>query len=318
MLITILLLIVGLVILIASGDSVVKGSASVAKKLGVSPLVIGLTVVAFGTSAPELVVNIFSAIKGTADIAIGNVIGSNISNILLILGICALTRQLKVQVGTVWKEIPLALLSVILVLILGNDIFIDGAGFNILSRADGFVLISFFFIFIYYTFGISKVEAKDEGDVKEYAWSFSIFLTLLGFVGLVLGGKLLVDNAVILARLAGMSEALIGLTIIAVGTSLPELVTSVIAVKRGQDDIAIGNIVGSNIFNIFWVLGLTSTLLPLPFNTAINIDVGVNIFATFLLFIFMFVHNRRKVDRWQGAVMILLYIGYLTYLIHRG
>ena len=236
----------------------------------------------------------------------------------MILGICALIRPLKVSVGTVWKEVPLALLSVILVLILGNDMFADGMSYNLLSRTDGFALISFFAIFLYYTFGISKVEGKEEDEISGYSWSKSIFLTLIGFVGLVLGGKLLVDNAVILAKLAGMSEALIGLTIVAIGTSLPELVTSVIAVRHGHDDIAIGNIVGSNIFNIFWILGLTSTLLPLPFNSFINFDIGVNIFATFLLFIFMFVHNRHKLDRWQGGVMVLSYIGYLIFLIYRG
>lgn len=318
MFLVILLLVIGLAILIVGGELVVRGSASIAKKLGVRPLVIGLTVVAFGTSAPELVVNIFSAINGTADIAIGNVIGSNISNILLILGICALVRPLKVAIGTVWKEVPLALLSVILVLVLGNDVFTDGMSYNLLSRTDGFALISFFAIFLYYTFGISKVEEKEEDEISGYSWTVSMILTLLGFVGLVLGGKLLVDNAVILAQLAGMSEALIGLTIVAIGTSLPELVTSVIAVRHGHDDIAIGNIVGSNIFNIFWILGLTSTLLPLPFNSAVNFDVGVNIFATLLLFVFMFVHNRHKLDRWQGGVMILSYVAYLVYLIYRG
>lgn len=320
MVLVILFLLVGLGILILGGEFVVKGSASVAKKLGMRPIVIGLTIVAFGTSAPELVVNMFSALRGTADIAIGNVIGSNIANVLLILGVCALIRPLKVNVGTIWKEIPLALLAVILVFVLGNDAFLDSKifDFNILSRTDGFALMAFFLIFIYYTFGISKVDEDNDDETREYSWLISILLTGIGFVGLVLGGKLLVDNAIILARIAGMSEALIGLTIVAVGTSLPELVTSVIAVRHGHDDIAIGNIVGSNIFNIFWILGLTATLLPLPFNPAVNLDIIVNIFATFVLFVFMFIHNKHRLDRWQGATMFILYLIYLVYLMIRG
>lgn len=318
MIIPILLIIIGLSILILGGELVVRGSASVAKKLGVRPIVIGLTVVAFGTSAPELVVNIFSALRGTPDIAIGNVIGSNIANILLILGICALIRPLKVSLGTVWKEVPLALLAVILVLFLGNDAFTDGMNFNLLSRTDGFALMAFFIIFLYYTFGISKVENKEGEEITKYSWNISILLTLSGFVGLVFGGKILVDNAIILATIAGMSEALIGLTIVAIGTSLPELTTSLIAVRHGHDDLAIGNIIGSNIFNIFWILGVTSTLLSLPFNPSVNFDITVNIFATLLLFIFMFIHSRHKLNRWQGGVMFLSYIIYIIYLIYRG
>lgn len=318
MVVAILLLILGLGILIVGGELLVRGSASTARKLKVKPIVIGLTVVAFGTSAPELVVNIFSAVRGTADIAIGNVVGSNIANILLILGICAIIRQLRVQSNTVWKEIPLALLAAIMVFFLGNDALLDGVNFSILSRTDGFALMGFFLVFIYYTFGLAKQEQKEEGDVTIYSWSLSIFFVLLGLVGLVLGGKLLVDNAIILARIAGMSEALIGLTIVAVGTSLPELVTSIIATLKGQDDIAIGNIVGSNIFNIFWILGLTSTLLQLPFNAAVNFDLGFNILVTALLFIFMFVHNRGKLDRWQGVLFVLMYISYISYLMYRG
>lgn len=320
MVLAIFLLLVGLAILIVGGEFLVKGASSFAKRLGVKPLVIGLTVVAFGTSAPELVVNMFSAVRGTADIAIGNIIGSNIANILLILGICGMIRTLKVSSGTVWKEIPLALLAAILVFVLGNDAILDGRifDFNILSRTDGFALMAFFFIFLYYTYGISKAEGSGSEEVKQYGWFKSIIYILVGFAGLILGGKLLVDNAVLLARLAGLSESLIGLTIVAVGTSLPELVTSVIAVIHGHDDIAVGNVIGSNIFNVFWILGLTSTILPLPFNPIVDIDIAINIFATLLLFIFMFVHHKHKLNRWQGLVMFLLYVSYISYLIIRG
>jgi len=202
---------------------------------------------------------------------------------------------------------------------MGNDALLDNANFNILSRTDGLALMSFFFIFIYYAYGmVKKDKQQQEGKVKEYSLLISLILTILGIIGLFYGGKLLVDNAIILARLAGMSEALIGLTIVAIGTSLPELATSVIATLHGQDDIAIGNIIGSNIFNAFWILGLTATILSLPFNATVNFDVGINILATLLLFGFMFTHHRHKLNRWQGLVFVLLYVSYLAFLIQRG
>lgn len=319
MFLTITLLILGLAILIGGGESLVRGAASIAKKLGVAPLVIGLTVVAFGTSAPELIVNIFAAISGTTDIAIGNIIGSNISNILLILGISAIIYPLQVTRGTVWKEIPLALLAALLVLVMANDVFFDNTGFNAITRTDGLALMAFFIIFIYYTFGIAKTQnGSDENTVKTYGWPRSLLYAVGGLVGLTLGGKLLVDNATELARVAGMSEALIGLTIVAIGTSLPELVTSVIAALHKQDDIAIGNVVGSNIFNVFWILGLTSSIFPLNFKPELTMDIIVNVIATLLLFAFMFIHTKHKLNRWQGVLFLSMYIMYMGYLIQRG
>jgi len=319
MLLSVIFLIIGLVILIVGAEGMVRGASAIAKKLGISPLVIGLTIVAFGTSAPELFVNIYSAFNGSADIAIGNIVGSNIANILLILGLCALVYPLSLKKNTVWKEIPLALLAIVLVFVMGNDAMFDGMGFNILTRTDGIALIALFFIFLYYTFGISKTKGSDENDeVKSYSWLIAISFTLFGLLGLVYGGKLLVDNAIILARLAGMSEALIGLTIVAVGTSLPELATSLVAVLRKQNDIAVGNVVGSNIFNTLWVLGATSSILHLPFSITVNFDVMVNIVATMLLFLFMFVDSRHKLNRWQGGMFVVLYIVYIIYLIWRG
>ncbi|HBB37901.1 MAG TPA: sodium:proton exchanger [Candidatus Magasanikbacteria bacterium] len=320
MLIPILFLLLGLGILIIGGDALVRGSASIAKKLGVKPIVIGLTIVAFGTSAPELIVNLFSAVQGNTDLAVGNVIGSNIANILLILGVAACIFPLRVQRATTWKEIPFALLAAGLVFIMGNDLLIDGMSFNTLSRSEGLVLIAFFAIFLYYTAVLAKSEsnAEETNGIKLYSLATSISFTIAGIIALFLGGKLLVDNAVILAKLAGLSEALIGFTIVAIGTSLPELVTSVIAAMKKQDDLAVGNIVGSNIFNIFWILGLTSTIVPIPFNTAMNLDLMVNIGATVLLFLFMFVHSRHRINRWQGVTFLLLYVGYLALAISRG
>lgn len=319
MILSIILVLVGLTILIVGGESLVRGASSIAKRLKVAPIVIGLTIVAFGTSAPELAVNLFSALQGSADIAVGNVIGSNIANILLILGISALIRTIRVQKNTAWKEIPLALLAVLLVFVMANDRLFDGASTNVLTRTDGLALIGIFAIFMYYTFGIAKATGDaDKDEVKLYSALTSTLLIIGGLIGLVYGGKLLVDNAIVLAQLAGMSQALIGLTIVAVGTSLPELVTSIIAVRHGHDDLAVGNIVGSNIFNILWILGVTSTILPLPISDAVQTDILVNAGVTILLFLFMFVGARHKLNRWQGAMFVLMYIGYVGYLVIRG
>ena len=317
MFLTIVSLLAGLFILIVSAEYMVRGASSLAKRLGVSSLVIGLTVVSFGTSAPELIVNVFAAISGSADLAIANVVGSNISNILLILGITALIVPLKVQRSTIFKEIPFALLAVIALFVMANDRLIGGQLGNILSRGDGIILMCFFAIFIYYVISISKTGETDD-KVKVYKMSLSIFFTFAGMVGLFLGGKLLVDNAVILAQVAGLSESLIGLTIVAIGTSLPELVTSLVAALRGHDDIAVGNIAGSNIFNIFWIIGLTSTILPLQFNAMINTDVIMVVAATSMLFVAMFIGRRGRVDRWQGLLFVSTYVSYIGYVIFRG
>lgn len=317
MILSILLLILGLGILIAGGEFLVRGSSSLASKWGIRPLVIGLTVVAFGTSMPELIVNILSVLKGTPDIAIGNVIGSNTANILLILGISAIIFPLKVQKNTTWKEIPFALLGVVLLFIMANDVLFDKSTSNVLTRTDGLALIGFFIIFLYYIFGIAKNDQLSE-KIATYKYSTSLSLTLGGLVFLLIGGKIMVDNAVKIATLAGLSETLIGLTIVAVGTSLPELITSVIATYRKQTDIAIGNVVGSNIFNIFWILGFSSTLGALPVRSAVIFDIIICLVATLLLFAFMFIHNKNKLDRWQGATFVCLYIAYIVFLIYRG
>lgn len=294
----------------------VDGASSIAQKFRISPLVIGLTIVAFGTSAPELVVNIFASASGNAEIAIGNILGSNIANILLILGISAAIYPLASKRNTVWKEIPLCLLATLVLGAMANDILIDGAGLSILSRIDGFILIAFFVIFLYYTFGIAKVSGGDSDiEIKKYSLGKSTLFILLGLAGLVLGGQWIVDGAVKIAEYFGISQSLIGLTIVAVGTSLPELATSAIAAYKKQSDIAIGNVVGSNIFNIFWILGLSSTIRPLPFNPAANIDILMTIGATLILFLLMFVGKRNIIERWQGVFMVVLYFIYTGFLV---
>jgi cation:H+ antiporter len=310
------LLIVGLVILIAGAEYLVRGSSSMARKMGLSTIVIGLTVVAFGTSAPEFVVNLMSAAKGSTDLAIGNIVGSNLANILLILGIGATIKTLKVKEGTTFKEIPFALLAIATLAVMGNDVFFEGGGTNVVGRIDGIILLAFFVIFMYYTFGMSKVEGEREG-VDVYPWSRSIGMFIVGIVGLTLGGTLIVNNAIELASLAGLSEALIGLTIVAIGTSLPELATTVVAIRKGHTDLAIGNAIGSNIFNVFWVLGVSAVVRPLPFDVHGNIDVLFTTAATFVLFITMFIHKKHTIQRWQGIAFICTYVAYITYAIIR-
>ncbi len=314
------LLILGLVILLVGGDIFVKGAASIAKRFGISPIVIGLTIVAFGTSAPELVINLFSAAQGASDIAFGNVLGSNISNILLVLGVASIIRPLAVKKGTTWKEIPFSALIIFVLFLLTNDVMFGNNGQNILTRGDGLVLMSYFLIFMYYTYGLTKVEGEKD-DVETYKFSTSSVFILGGIICLTLGGKLMVDNAIILAKIAGLSELLIGLTITAVGTSLPELVISAIAAYKGHVDIAIGNVVGSNIFNVLWVLGLTPVVSPMTVTGEINTDIFIAGIASVLLFIFMFTGGKRRhyeLRRWQGILFILLYIAYTTFIVVRG
>ncbi len=316
MILTIALLILGIAILIVGADIMVRGSASMAKKLGVSTIVIGLTVVAFGTSAPELIVNLLSAWQGNTDLAISNIIGSNLANILLILGVAATLTNLNVKKGTTFKEIPFALLAAVLIAIFGNDVFFDHVQPNLLSRSEGLALLSFFIIFIYYTYGISKVSGEKE-KIETYPWLISITMFISGIIGLVVGGKLIVSNAIKLATLAGMNEALIGLTIVAIGTSLPELATTIVAIKHKHTDLAVGNAIGSNIFNIFWILGLTSVVKPLPFDTHINQDVYFTIFATLLLFIFLYTGQKHRLKKIHGLSFLIIYLAYIAYAIYR-
>ncbi len=314
---TYILLAIGFVFLIKGADFLVDGAASVARSLNVSDLVIGLTVVAFGTSTPELFVNIIASFKGNTDIAIGNVLGSNIANIFLILGVSSVIYPLSVTKGTVWKEIPFSLLAAIVLLFMANDQILDDAGASALTRIDGLIFFCFFTIFIYYTFSIAaRVEGVEEHiPAKHHSWLRSLLFIAAGLAGLIIGGKWIVDGALVLATKLGLSESLIGLTIVAVGTSLPELATSAVAAYKKNPEIAVGNVVGSNIFNIFFVLGISATIKPLPFQTKNNVDIGVVIVSSLMLFFFMFTGKKRSLDRWEGIVCLVLYFCYVTFLI---
>ncbi len=313
---TVVLLFAGFAVLIKGADFLVNGASSLAKKMNISNLAIGLTVVAFGTSAPELIVSLLSAYNGSADASFGNAIGSNNFNLLFILGIAGLIYPLVVQRSTIKYEVPLSILAAVVLFILVNDSMIWGSEKDMLSRTDAFILLAFFGLFMLYIIRTMKNNTDlDQGEIKIYNTWLSIGMAVLGLVMLVGGGKLVVDNAIFIAKDFGMSEKLIGLTILAAGTSLPELVTSCVAAYRKNTDIAIGNVIGSNIFNIFFILGITGSITPLQYSTAMNFDIKVLIGGTILLMVFMFTINTRKLDRWEALILFLGYITYTTYLI---
>lgn len=296
----------------------VKGAASLARRLGVRAFIVGLTVVAFGTSAPELVVNLLSVTSGSTGLALGNVLGSNLANILLILGIAAILSPVILHQGTVWKELPLLLLASGLVVVLGSDIYLDGAFSNLLSRIDGLVLLSFFAIFIYYTHGQSKAKTDEQEQIEVFDTRKTGLYILFGLVGLGLGGKFIVDSAVFIAGTFGLSEHVIGATIVAIGTSLPELATTIVAAMKKQTDIAVGNVVGSNLFNIFFVLGTTSVVAPLVYDHAAWQDSLIVLGITLILFMSLFVGRRHHFEKWQGVTFVGMYLAYIVFSVVRG
>lgn len=313
MLISIFLLIIGFIILIKGADFFVDGTVDIANKLKISKMLIGLTIVSFGTSAPEFAVSIKSMLIGSGDIVLGNVIGSNILNILLIIGCSAVIHSLVVKNNTVKKELPIVMLITVLFGVLLSDNLFDNVK-NTFTRSDGIVLILFFAVFLYYL--IKMARKKEQIDEKENKISIgkAILLTIIGIVGIVLGSNFVVDNACNIAKIIGVSERLISLTIIALGTSLPELVTSVTATIKGEYDIAIGNVVGSNIFNIGIVIGVPVALLGGIGTIAFSyIDLIVMIVSAFILFIFSF--NDYKITRREGIMLLLLFIFYYGYVI---
>jgi cation:H+ antiporter len=311
---------VGFVLLIKGADWLIEGAADIARKFRIPEIVIGLTVVAFGTSAPELAVNIIASVKGNNGLAIGNIVGSNIANILLILGLSAMIRELQVKSATVWREIPFSLFAALILGYIVNDSMSGNSSIDLVSRADGLVLIALFGLFLFYTIRLGRNNLTEEIPTSEDArpiWK-SIAMLLVGLTGLVLGGQWINDGAVSLARLFGYSESFIGFTIVAMGTSLPELATGVVAVRKGNTDLAIGNVIGSNIFNIFWVLGLSATISPMDFNTEDNFSIFVNIGCCAVLFGLLFIGKRHRLEKRQGGLLLLAYMAYISYLTIGG
>lgn len=318
MLFTIVLLFLGLILLIKGADWLVSGASSLAKKHHISDIVIGLTIVAFGTSAPELVVNVFASISDNQGIVFGNVIGSNLFNLFLVLGIAGIISPLVVRSGTVWKEIPLSLLSVAMLFLLANDQLL-GSREPLMDRIDGLFLLLFFGLFLYFLFRNLKKEISSLSVVKVQASALKVWAYIIGgLVGLVIGGRLVVDQAVDIAATLGVNEKLIGLTIVAAGTSLPELATSVVATINKNNDIAIGNIIGSNIFNIFFILAMSSIVRPVTYDIKFNMELAILATGTLFLFLAMFSGKKYRLDRWEAMILVAIYLGYMSFVIFKA
>jgi cation:H+ antiporter len=316
----IVLFVVGFGLLIKGADCLITGSSALARRMNISEMVVGLSVVAFGTSLPELVVNLFASFRGNSDIAIGNVFGSNVANVLLILGVAALIRPLFIQKATIFSEIPFSLTATLLVGFLANASVFDQSRQLIISRIDGVILMVFFLLFLAYIVNLSKEKPFQSEENSKLALStMKIALNIvIGLVGLFLGGKWVVDGAVEIALHIGLSQSFIGLTVVAIGTSLPELVTSVMASLKKNFDIAIGNVIGSNIFNLLWILGVSAIIKPLPFLVVNNLDIMVMVFSSTLIIAAVAIGRKNHLNRFSGAMFLVLYVGYLVYLIMRG
>ncbi|MDD7416750.1 MAG: calcium/sodium antiporter [Treponemataceae bacterium] len=316
-------LLVGFVFLIKGADFFVDGASSIARILKVSPLIIGLTIVAFGTSFPELAVSVTSAIKGQNALAVGNVVGSNIFNTLMVLGFSAIFMPVLVQKNLIQKDLPFNILISFVLFVLSFDIFFSNFGAqtsNILSRGDGIVLLSLFVVYMFYVVFSAlasrrEFEEQTEGDIKQMGVVKSIIFTVCGAAAIVIGGDLTVDAATAIALHWGMSETLVGLTIVAIGTSLPELVTSIIAAKKGECDLAVGNVVGSNIFNILLILGVSSVINPIEL-TDPNLLVDMLVMLGISVMVFG-ISIPKKIRRWEGIILILMYAAYMTYIVLR-
>lgn len=314
--ISMIFVVIGLVLILVGANALTDGAAAVAKRFRISNLVIGLTIVAFGTSAPELTVSVLSAFKGSPDLAMGNVVGSNIFNVLLILGCTAAIVPLHVPKSTITKEVPLCILASFVLFFVAGDVWIDGAAENVLSRIDGLVLLSFFAIFFAYTLAIARnTEDDDEESIKSMpVWRSALYI-VGGLAGLIYGGQFFVDGSSAIARQLGVRESTIGLTLVAGGTSLPELATSVVAALKKNPQMAIGNVVGSNLFNVFFVLGCAATIHPLHVSGITLVDYGVMIGSAILLLVFGQFFKQRTITRWEGAFLSLCFVAYTAYLV---
>ncbi|MFT5618441.1 MAG: cation:H+ antiporter [Arenicella sp.] len=318
-----ILFLVGFLFLVKGADLLVDGASAIAKNFKISDFIIGLTIVSLGTSTPELVVNVLASLEGSSEIAVGNIIGSNIANILLILGISAIIFPLPIKTNTILSEIPFSLTATILVGYVANATLFDAEKMSI-SRSDGFILLFFFFLFMSYIYKIAKAEMNSENNdeaekenVKKTNIGKAVLFITLGIVALFFGGKWVVDGAIAIAESFGISKNFIGLTIVAVGTSLPELVTSATAAYKKNTDIAVGNVIGSNIFNLLWILGISASIRPLPFMGISNEDLMILVGASSLIILTMATGKKNSIDRWEGIIFVFLYVAYIGYLVIR-
>jgi len=313
------LFVIGCAALLAGGETLLRGAMAIARRTGASEIAIGLTLVSVGTSLPEMLVNVAASIGGHSQIAIGNVLGSNVANILLILGVSAMIRGLPIRDNTLFSEIPFSLTATVLVGFVANANLFDDGGAMSVSRIDGCILLGFFVLFLVYIYRIwgdqhtvEAVEPAGDGLAR------SIMLIVAGSFGLGIGANWVVDGALGISQTLGMSESFVGLTIVAGGTSLPELVTCVLATYRGNTDLAVGNVIGSNIFNLLWVLGVSAVIRPLPFELVSNTDIMMIIAASALLLLATAAGKKYWIDRKEGAAFVLAYICYVGFLIQRG
>lgn len=315
-------LISGLILIILGSDKLTDGASAIAKRYGVSDLVVGLTIVAFGTSAPELVISVLSALDNSAELAIGNVVGSNIFNILAIIGITAVVRPIVIEKSILSSDIPLVIISAIALFAMGSGPLLGDGPSRVVGRTDGIVLLLFFAIFMRYTFAQAKrpesqgdISAETPADMEVMPLWKSLFWVVAGLAGLVFGGNWFVDGASGIASSLGVSEAVIGLTIVAAGTSLPELATSVVSAIKGKPGMAVGNVIGSCIFNIFFILGAAATVRPLPFGKIGETDLLVLLGASILFWITGWFFKKRTITRVEGVFLALCYIAYTVYLV---
>lgn len=318
MILNVLGVIVGFILLVKGADWFVDGSSSIAKRLRIPTVVIGLTIVAFGTSAPELAVSVSAALNGSNDIALGNVVGSNIFNTLVVLGASAAITPIAVGKSSIKKDYPLSIFAAVLLGILCLNSVVFKTGDINISRVEGVILLICFAFFMYATVkeGLRGRAEAEEEEIKTFTIGKSILFILLGLAGIVAGGQLTVECAKAVARGIGMTEAVIGLTVVAIGTSLPELVTSVVAARKGESDIAVGNVIGSNIFNIFFILGVSATILPMQ-NLDASYIFDLIVLAVVMVATFIPIAITKKVSRGLGITMVLAYVAYTAYLIIR-
>ena len=314
MIIQILILIAGLLLILAGANYLVEGSSSIAKRFGISEFVIGLTIVGIGTSTPEMVVSFMSAFQGKADMAVGNIVGSNIFNTLMILGITALVSPLTITRSNIRKDIPVNILVTILLILIGMNRSIFGVGENTLSRVDGIILLAIFAWFLWSCFKDGSAGDEDSGTVVK-SIPVSIIMIIGGLAGLVIGGRLFVNSATEVAKMFGISDKFIAITIMAAGTSMPELATSVVAALKGKGQLALGNVLGSNIFNILLILGGASLIHPLSFSGMTPVDLGVLLICSLVIFLSAFLFKKKELDRIEAVLFLLMEGFYMWYLI---
>lgn len=319
MILSVILLIIGFVLLVKGADFFVEGSSTIAKYLKIPSIIIGLTIVAMGTSAPEAAVSIIAGMNSSNDIAVSNVIGSNIFNLLVVVGVSAIIKPISIQNQIIKKDYPFMLMVTIVLAIMSFDIFISNGSENVISRSEAIILLIFMCVFMYSLISSAlhsrKNSLEEESEKPKHSIPLSVVFTLGGLAGIIIGGQFVVDSAEKIALGFGMSETLVGLTIVAVGTSLPELVTSIVAAKKGESDIAIGNVVGSNIFNILFVLAISAVITPMGVNSLCLTDMLILIFVSLIAYVFCITKN--KVNRAEGIALVAIYVIYMAYAIIR-